>query len=84
MPSRNRAPSKRKQRRVHSVSALLTVGELAKARSALKLDIFGGSGKLGELEIGRGSLFWTGRNRHRSKRINWRAFAAMMDDLAYD
>jgi hypothetical protein len=69
--------------RVHSVSAFLSVEKLAKAGSALRLEVFGRDGKLGELEIGRGSLFWTGRNRHKSKRIQWSAFAAMMDELAY-
>ena len=69
--------------RVHSVSAKWTVEELAKAGSALNLEVFGSVGKLGELEIGRGSLFWTGRNRWKSKRIRWPDFADMMDKLAY-
>jgi len=38
---------------------------------------------LGALEIGRGSMYWTGANRQRSKRLNWSSFAAMMDKLAY-
>jgi len=33
--------------------------------------------------IGRGSLFWYGRSRKRSKRIPWSRFADMMDRLAY-
>ena len=37
---------------------------------------------LGELEIGRGALYWTGRNRQKSKRISWTRFAEMMDELA--
>jgi hypothetical protein len=74
---------KEAQGRVHTVSAVLTVGELAKARSALHLEVFGDNGKLGDLEIGRGSLFWTGKNRQRSKRIRWPAFAEMMNELAY-
>lgn len=69
--------------RVHHVSALLTVSELSKAGRALTLEVFGAGGKLGELEIGRGSLFWTGKNRHSAKRLRWPDFAAMMDELAY-
>ncbi len=73
------APSARK----HEVKADLSNFELAKAKSSLNLKIFANDEKLGELEIGRGSLFWYGRNRHRSKRINWSRFAEMMDELAY-
>lgn len=83
MAIRKRISKKSRTNRVHSVSALLTVEELAKAGSALKLEVYGRDGKLGELEIGRGSLFWTGRNRQKSKRIRWSAFATMMDELAY-
>jgi len=78
-----RAKKERPSHRVHSVSARLTVEEIAKAGSALNLEVFGSVGKLGELEIGRGSLFWTGRNRQKSKRIRWPDFADMMDRLAY-
>jgi hypothetical protein len=38
----------------------------------------------GLFEIGRGSLYWAGQKRHRSKRIDWSHFAQMMDHLAYD
>jgi hypothetical protein len=83
MPPRKRTVRKQTLARVHSVSAKLSVEQLAKAGSALTLEVFGSGGKLGELEIGRGSLFWTGRNRQKSKRIRWPDFATMMDDLAY-
>lgn len=33
--------------------------------------------------IGRGSLYWYGRNRQKRKRIRWTKFAEMMDELAY-
>jgi hypothetical protein len=35
------------------------------------------------MEIGRGSLYWRGGGRHRSKRIPWSRFAEKMDELAY-
>jgi hypothetical protein len=67
----------------HSVKAHLQVLELAKAGSSLDLEIYASREKLGTLIIGRGSLYWYGRNRHKSKRISWTRFAEMMDELAY-
>jgi len=75
-------PKKRIQRK-HAVKANLQVMELAKAGSSLELEIFASQEKLGTLIIGRGSLYWYGRNRHKSKRISWTRFAEMMDGLAY-
>lgn len=69
--------------RHHRARAALTVHELTKAGSALNLQIFATSGKIGELEIGRGSLYWYGRKRQWSNRISWSTFAKLMDDLAY-
>ena len=57
--------------------------ELAKARSSLNLQIYADREKIGELEIGRGSLYWYGRRKQKSKRIDWSQFAQMMDRLAY-
>jgi hypothetical protein len=69
--------------RKHEVRAQITNVELVRAKSALTLEIFASHEKLGALEIGRGSMYWTGANRQRSKRLNWSRFAAMMDRLAY-
>ena len=69
--------------RKHQVKAKLLNFELAKARSSLNLEIYANEEKIGELEIGRGSLFWYGRNRHKSKRVRWSRFVKMMDELAY-
>jgi hypothetical protein len=75
----------RKKRLVkrHSVKAHLQVMELAKAGSSLDLEIYASKEKLGTLIIGRGSLYWYGRNRHKRKRVSWTRFADMMDELAY-
>jgi hypothetical protein len=70
-------------KRVHEVRAELTNVELVKAKSALKLEIFASKEKLGELEVGRGSIYWRGANKQTKKRINWSKFADMMDALAY-
>ena len=82
MASTKRAAKSAATRRVHSVSARLSVVELTKAGTALTLEIRGNEGKLGELEIGRGALYWTGKSRQKSKRIGWTRFAEMMDELS--
>jgi hypothetical protein len=74
--------AKRGKRR-HEVKAGLSNFDLAKAGSSLNLQIYANREKIGELEVGRGSLYWYGRGRHKSKRINWTKFAEMMDGLAY-
>jgi len=75
--------AKKTTRRIHEVRAELTNVELVKAKSALKLEVFASKEKLGELEVGRGSIYWRGANRQTKKRINWSRFAEMMDSLAY-
>jgi len=85
MPS----PSKSKRRttvvrRKHAVRALLSIHELTKAGTSLTLDISAAGEKIGELEIGRGGLFWRGGRRHKSKRLSWTRFAELMDRLAYN
>ena len=69
--------------RKHEVRAALTNVELVKAKSALRLEVFAAREKLGELEVGRGSIYWRGANRQIRKRIDWSRFAEMMDGLAY-
>lgn len=73
----------RKGRRKHAVKAELRVPGLSKAGSSLNLKIFARKSKLGEITIGRGSLYWRGTSRQKRKRISWTRFADMMDDLAY-
>jgi len=70
--------------RKHAVRALLSIHELTKAGTSLTLDISAAGEKIGELEIGRGGLFWRGGRRHKSKRLSWTRFAELMDRLAYE
>jgi hypothetical protein len=82
------ANRKRKRRvqsltRTYEVKAEIANATLAKAKSALTLEIYRRQEKLGELQIGRGSLFWAGARRQSAKRIHWGRFAEMMDRLAY-
>ncbi|MEO8193477.1 MAG: hypothetical protein ABI681_06470 [Gemmatimonadales bacterium] len=69
--------------RRHAVRAQLTVHELTKAGTSLFLEISALGEKIGELEIGRGSLYWKGGKRHTRKRLPWSRFAELMDKLAY-
>lgn len=74
---------KRPPARRHAVRAYLQIPELIRAGSSLRLQIFSRRQKLGEIIIGRGSLYWYGRNRRKRKRVSWTRFADMMDALAY-
>lgn len=69
--------------RKFEVRAKLSNFHLAKAKSALRLQIYARGIKAGELQVGRGSLYWSGHNRKHAKRIAWGRFAEMMDHLAY-
>jgi len=77
---------KRKKRHIErrfKVHATLGNLELTRTGSALKLVIESKGVKLGELEIGRGSLFWWGAHRAKRKRLRWSRFADMLNHLAY-
>ena len=78
--SRNRGVSMPKSKRRRAVKSLphayevkaeISNATLAKAKSALTLQIYRKELKLGELQIGRGSLFWAGARRQSAKRIHW-------------
>jgi hypothetical protein len=76
-------PKKSSAARKHSVSANLSVFQLPKAKSALTLNIFAHKEKIGTIEIGRGSIYWWGKNKQNGKRLSWSRFAAEMDRIAY-
>jgi hypothetical protein len=75
--------ARRKYKRRHTVRASLHVLELTRAGSSLNLQLYTDQQKLGELEVGRGSIYWTGARRQKSKRIKWGTFADIMNQLAY-
>ena len=76
------AAKKRVERR-HAVRGTLKVHEFTKAGTSLNLEISAAGEKIGELEIGRGGLYWRGGMRHTRKRLSWTRFAELMDSLAY-
>ena len=80
---RKRLARKRANPWRHVVKAQLANFELVKAGSSLRLQIFSNDEKIGQLEVGRGSLYWNGRNRKSRERVDWSRFADMMDELAY-
>lgn len=68
----------------HAVMASLNNVELAKAKSALTLDLYANDKIIGHLEVGQGSFFWKGAGKQKSKPIDWTRFAAMMNKFAYE
>ena len=81
--SATRARKRAAPERKHAVRALFNIHELTKAGTSLTLEISAAGEKIGQLEIGRGGLFWWGGRRHKSKRLSWTRFAEIMDTLAY-
>ena len=84
-------PTKRRRKKAaptsfkkHTVKAHFNVPQLTKAGSSLSLEVYADEQKIGEVTIGRGSLFWRGGRRHLLKKISWSRFAEKMDELAYD
>jgi hypothetical protein len=73
----------KKSTRNYEVKADLSNFTLAKAKSALSLRIVNNRKKVGEIQLGRGSLYWWGRGRQRSRRVSWTKFTKMMNELAY-
>lgn len=78
-PARRKAHSEPVARK-HSVRAALSVPELTKARTSLKLEIFEEGEKVGELEIGRGGFFWKRGKGRKHTRLSWERFIDRMDD----
>ena len=75
--------ARKKRVHKHEVRAELSNFTLARAKSALTLQIYAAGEKVGELQIGRGSLYWWGRSRQTHKRVPWERFTDMMNNLAY-
>jgi hypothetical protein len=69
--------------RKHAVYANLNVPELTKAGSSLELYVYAEGKKVGELELGRGGVYWRGGKRHNWKRFSWSRFADVMNYEAY-
>jgi len=77
-PARRQAHAEQTARK-HSVRAALSVPELTKARTSLKLEIFEEGEKIGELEIGRGGFFWKRGKGKKSTRLSWERFIDRME-----
>lgn len=73
----------KKDVRKFDVKAKLGNFQLAKAKSALRLRVYSREVKVGERQVGRGSLYWWGRSKQIPKRVSWGRFTEMMNRLAY-
>ena len=82
MATRKKA-SKRPSVRRHHVSATVGIQELSKAGTSIKLFVHRDEQKLGELDIGRGAIYWRGGNKQKWERVDWTRFAEMMNGLTY-
>ena len=83
MAKKKTSRRKRKLPRVHSVSAAIDNVTLAKARSALTLKIRHRGRRIGELQVGSGSVYWWGKGRKNFGRLTWSEFASAMNRIAY-
>ena len=83
MTKRRTRKAKKEVSKKHVVKAHFNVPQLTKAGSSLSLEVYADEQKIGEVTIGRGSLFWRGGRRHLLKKISWSRFAEKMDELAY-
>jgi hypothetical protein len=70
--------------RKHEVRAEIKNVELVRAKSSLRLQVWAEGKKIGELQVGQGSLYWWGKSRRKSKRLDWSRFADKMNELAYE
>ncbi|MFL5614835.1 MAG: hypothetical protein ACJ796_14325 [Gemmatimonadaceae bacterium] len=67
----------------YSVEASLRHVALTRTGSSIKVEVFDRRRKLGELQIGQGSIFWWGAGRKKRKRLWWGKLAAELNRLAY-
>lgn len=66
-----------------TVDASLMNVAVTRAGSSIKLKVLDRGKKLGELHIGRGSIFWWGAKKQRRKRLWWGRLAEELNRLAY-
>jgi len=78
MATRKKAPTRKRE-----VQVTIGLINLTKAGTSLRLELLANKEKIGDLEIGRGSMSWWGAKRQRSKRLTWSQFADRMNALAY-
>jgi len=85
MAAKKRKTAKRRGKaaeRKFEVKAEVANFTLAKAKSAVRLQIYSRHEKFGELEIGRGSLRWWSARSPTEHRISWDQFSRLMEESA--
>lgn len=81
MATKKRSRRKAAGERKFEVRAEVANFTLAKAKSALRLQIYSRQEMFGTMEIGRGSLRWWSARSPTEHRIPWARFARLMDEL---
>jgi hypothetical protein len=64
----------------HTVRANVRILNLTKAGSSMDFEIYSEGEKIGTVILGRGSLTWYGKKRHKGRRFSWSEFAQKMDE----
>jgi hypothetical protein len=74
----------RKRQRVFQVTCDMSVEGVTRAGSSINLTIKQEGKKLGEIQLGRGSLTWIGKwkGHDKSRRFPWDKFAETMNRIA--
>jgi hypothetical protein len=71
-------------RKKHSVKANVQILDLTRAGSSITLTIFADDKKLGEIQLGQGSVNWIGKSRKVwGKPLSWTKFAEIMNESTY-
>src|SRR5690606_34676990 len=76
-------PRKTRRRKKHRVDLALTARDITRLGTSVQLEVFAEGVKLGDLDIGSGSVAWRGRHRRSWKRIDWTRFAELMEQVPY-
>ncbi len=72
--TRKRSSSTRR----HRVTLALQAFDLTKAGTALTVMVYDGGTKVGELQVGRGSLRWYGAREQVPTQLTWARFGELM------
>jgi hypothetical protein len=72
-------------RKKHSVKANVQILDLTRAGSSMQFEIFADGEKLGEIQLGQGTVNWIGKKRKVwGKSLSWTKFAELMNKVTYD
>jgi hypothetical protein len=73
--------ARKRKLRKHTARASVNNIDLTKTGTSIHLEVFAKDEKIGTVELGRGTIRWYGRHKHKATRISWTKFAEWMDGL---